>query len=97
MKRREDIKRIYFSFLLGWGCCGQGPDSLLANDAQDLHRIDALAMKMAEAQRQLGSLVATSAGAYELTTNRLFPLAILPFAPLSPLTSKESAFLFIWV
>jgi hypothetical protein len=66
----------------------------LANDAQDLHRIDALAMKMAEAQRQLGSLVATSAGAYEFTTHCLINL---PFAPLSPLTSKECAFLFIWV
>ena len=31
-------------------------------DAQELRRIDALAMKMAEAQRQLGSLVAASAG-----------------------------------
>ena len=42
-------------------------------------------MKMAEAQRQLGSLVAASAGAHMLTTNFLSRSASFASAPLSPL------------
>ena len=71
-------------------CARQGSDFLSAMRVQDLQRLDALAMRMAEAQRQLGSLVAASAGAYVLA-KLLSPLSFFSSAPLSPLCPSLSS------